>query len=45
VGLSLVYRAMYFTSFTDSSGTYREAGLAHVVGLDLTLEAREPRPH
>jgi hypothetical protein len=42
VGVALAYRALYFTSFTDTSGTSREAGIASVVGLDLSLEARDP---
>jgi hypothetical protein len=42
VGVALAYRALYFTSFTDSSGTSRAAGIASVVGLDLSLEARDP---
>jgi len=43
VGVALAYRLLYFTAFTDSSGTARSAGLAQVVGLDLSLEARDPR--
>ncbi len=41
-GAALGYRLLYFTSFTDSSGATRDAGIAQVVGLDLTLEARDP---
>jgi hypothetical protein len=42
VGASLAYRMMYLSSFTDSSRTAREAGLAQFIGLDLILEARDP---
>jgi hypothetical protein len=42
VGFALAYRLMYFTAFTDSSGTPRDAGIAQMVGLDLTLEERDP---
>jgi hypothetical protein len=42
VGVAVAYRALYFTRFTDSSGTSRSAGIANVVGLDLSLEARDP---
>jgi hypothetical protein len=42
-GAALAYRLMYFTAFTDTSGTSRGSGLANVVGLDLTLEARDPQ--
>jgi hypothetical protein len=42
VGLSLGYRVLGFTAFTDSSQTSRDAGFAHVFGIDLSLETREP---
>lgn len=42
VGLSLGYRVLGFTSFTDSAGTARDGGIAHVFGIDLSLETREP---
>jgi hypothetical protein len=42
IGLALDYRGIYFRSFTDSSGTAREGGLAQLVGLDLQLEVRDP---
>jgi hypothetical protein len=42
VGLALNYRTIYFKSFTDSSTTFREAGLAQLIGLDLQLEVRDP---
>jgi hypothetical protein len=42
-GAALAYRLMYFTAFTDSSGTSRGSGIASVVGFDLTLEARDPQ--
>jgi hypothetical protein len=42
LGLALTYRAVYFTKFTDSAGTPREPGVAHVLALDFSLEARDP---
>jgi hypothetical protein len=42
IGLALTYRAVYFTKFTDSAGTPRSPGVAHVIGLDFSLEARDP---
>ena len=42
VGLSLGYRVLGFTAFTDSAGTSRDGGIAHVFGIDLSLETREP---
>ena len=41
LGLGLGYRAVYFTKFTDSANTTRDAGLAHVIALDFSLEARD----
>lgn len=41
-GLSIGYRALGFTSFTDSADNRREGGVAHVFGIDLSLETREP---
>lgn len=38
----IAYRAMYFRSFTDASGQYRPAGLAHMLGLQLGLELHDP---
>ena len=42
VGLALAYRSLYFGRFTDTSNTERPAGLSHLIGLDLLLEARDP---
>ena len=42
VGLSLTYRAMFFTAFRDTAATERPAGFAHVLGVDLILETRDP---
>ncbi len=42
VGLSLTYRAMFFTAFQDTAGVARPAGFSHVLGLDLILETRDP---
>lgn len=42
IGLSLTYRALFFANFTDSAKTERPAGFAHVLGLDLVLETRDP---
>jgi hypothetical protein len=41
-GFGLSYRALDFLRFTDSSGTERPPGFAHLVGIDLTLEGRDP---
>jgi hypothetical protein len=41
VGLGLAYRLLYFSRFTDTAGTQRDGGLAHLVGLDLVLEQRD----
>jgi hypothetical protein len=43
VSFGLTYRAIAFLNrFTDPSRTERAPGLAHFVGLDLALEARDP---
>jgi hypothetical protein len=42
VGLALNYRSIYFRSFEDSSTTFRQGGLAQLLGLDLQLEVRDP---
>jgi len=42
VGLSLTYRALFFTSFRDTAGVDRPAGFSHLLGLDLILETRDP---
>jgi hypothetical protein len=40
-GLSLNYRAMVLGDWVDSAGQSR-GGLAHIIGLELTLETRGP---
>ncbi|WP_394820830.1 hypothetical protein [Pendulispora albinea] len=42
VGIAASYRALYLSSFVDSSETRREGGVASLFGLDLILEARDP---
>jgi opacity protein-like surface antigen len=49
VGLSLAYRPLVFRAWTDGAGTRRAdgelgVGLAHLIGLELILEVREPLP-
>jgi hypothetical protein len=41
LGASLVYRPIYLKSFTDSSTLPHQAGIAHMVGLELALEAQD----
>ncbi len=41
IGFSLVYRPIYLGSFVDSSTLAHDAGVAHFVGLELALEARD----
>ena len=41
IGLTIAYRALGFTGFTDSAGNSRSGGIAHVVGIDLSLETRD----
>jgi hypothetical protein len=47
LGFALSYRAIFFTRFTDSAGTTRPPdgigpSFAHLLGIDLILEARDP---
>lgn len=42
VGTALNYRVIYFSSFTDTSGAARDAGIAQLVGFDIVLEQRDP---
>jgi hypothetical protein len=42
LGIALVYRPLYLTSFVDSSTLSHQAGVSHIIGLELALEAREP---
>ncbi|CAN5339593.1 hypothetical protein BH09MYX1_BH09MYX1_61670 [soil metagenome] len=41
VVLTLVYRALGFTDFTDSAGNSRSGGVSHVIGIELSLETRD----
>lgn len=41
-GIAIGYRLMWWHSFTDTSGTFRDAGLAQMFGLDFVLENRDP---
>ena len=40
LGLSPSYRAFWFRSWRDKAGQERPGGLAHFVGLELTMEVR-----
>jgi hypothetical protein len=53
VGLSITYRALFFTQFTDSSErtpgqpcdtdpSCHPSGFAHLIGIDLIIETRDP---
>jgi hypothetical protein len=43
VGIALAYRAMYMTKFTDPiTGEARLSGLAQLIGIDVSLEGRDP---
>jgi len=42
VGVALSYRVGYLSSFVDTAGTIRPAGVAQLVTLDFSLEARDP---
>jgi hypothetical protein len=47
VGCALYYRPMLFRGFTDTTGLRRADralgfGVAHVVGLEFTVELRDP---
>jgi hypothetical protein len=49
VGAALAYRPFVFRGWTDSAGQrradrYLGFGLAHIVGLEITMEIREPLP-
>jgi hypothetical protein len=41
IGLSLAYRPTYFHAFVDSSTLSHDAGIAHLLGLELALEAQD----
>jgi hypothetical protein len=40
LGVALMYRPLYLTAWVDS-GTPHDAGVAHLVGLELALEAQD----
>jgi hypothetical protein len=42
IGLSMTYRAIFFTPFHDTAGVDRPAGFSHLLGVDLILETRDP---
>ncbi len=42
VGLSLAYRPFLLFGWTDRAGQDRPTGVAHYLGLDVVMEAREP---
>jgi len=42
VGVALTYRSLYFTAFSDTSGSHRDNGIASIFGLDILLEQRDP---
>jgi hypothetical protein len=39
--LSLAYRPMYFQGWVDSSHTAHDAGIAHFLGLEVSIEAKD----
>jgi len=39
--LSLGYRPMYFQAWVDSSHTSHDAGIAHFLGLEVSIEAKD----
>ena len=41
LGVSLAYRPMYFQAWVDSSTISHDAGVAHFVSFEVTLEARD----
>jgi hypothetical protein len=41
VALSLAYRPIYLRAFVDSSTIHHDAGVAHLVGLEVALEAED----
>jgi hypothetical protein len=42
VGISLTYRVLGMRGFVDSSGNDRATSIAQIVGLDLSIEQRDP---
>jgi hypothetical protein len=41
IGLSLAYRPVYLRAFEDSSTLSHDAGIAHLIGIELALEAQD----
>jgi hypothetical protein len=41
IGISLAYRPIYLHAFEDSSTLSHDAGIAHLLGLELALEAQD----
>jgi hypothetical protein len=41
-GIALAYRMMGLRSFVDSSGAERESGITQLIGIDLSMEERDP---
>lgn len=39
--LSLAYRPMYLQAWVDSSNTSHDAGIAHFLGLEVSIEAKD----
>jgi hypothetical protein len=39
--ISLAYRPMYFQAWVDSSHTAHDAGIAHFLGLEVSIEAKD----
>jgi hypothetical protein len=39
--VSLAYRPMYFQAWVDSSHTSHDAGIAHFLGLEVSIEAKD----
>lgn len=42
VGVTLGYRPLFLQKFTDATGRDHGPGVAHIFGMELALEAREP---
>ena len=42
VGVGLDYRLAYFTAFTDTAGSSRDAGIGQLLGFNILLEQRSP---
>jgi hypothetical protein len=42
VGVALSYRMIGLRSFVDSTGAERESGITQLIGIDLSMEERDP---